>query len=486
MAPYACQRPHMFIHSLTIKNLKRLHDLTLDFTNSDGSTRMWTVLIGENGTGKTSILQAIALAAAGQLRVNDLAGNSVVHMLDRRQKESLQIEARFGLSPSLAKRSKAKTPRAPMTTDVTLTSKVTLNPKETSLRATSQYDEALIQGDDDPLDTARAKESPGWFVIGFGVRRSLPMAGRIPDLARPSVDRMKSLFDVDHALTSTSFLSHFGSGTKKARAYSNVLKSAIINTGVLPTDLADLELRGQGGVSRAADLLERERFQQKLGTLDVKIPAIALAHGYQSTIAWIADLVGHILLESNNNNIDPKHFQGLVLIDEIDLYLHPTWQSQLIPALRKTFPRLQFVATTHSPVVLGALEPDEVVRLEADSHTGHVRRITPDADTGIWDPVDKPADLHTQPDPRLMTATELYRDYFGVDRLTLNPQGENLRIYTSLATHPDRNEYQEQEMLRLREKLVDAGMTDLVTPTIRKNQPAAAKIPRKAARKTVR
>jgi hypothetical protein len=278
---------------------------------------------------------------------------------------------------------------------------------------------------------------------------------------------MKSLFDADHALTSTSFLTHFGTGSRKARAYSTVLKSAIINTGVLPTDLSDLELRGQGGVSRAADLLERERFQQKLGELNVKIPAIALAHGYQSTIAWIADLVGHILLESESNDVDPKDFQGLVLIDEIDLYLlHPKWQSQLIPALRTTFPRLQFVATTHSPVVLGALDPDEVVRLEADPQTGHVRRITLDADTGEWDPADKSADdLHTQPDPRMMTATELYRDYFGVDRLTLNPNGEALRSYTSLATSLTRNDYQEQRMAELRALLMKAGINDLIEPT---------------------
>lgn len=458
----------MYIRSLSIKNLKRLHDLTLPFTHADGSPRMWTVLIGENGTGKTSILQAIALAAAGQLRVNDLVGDSFVHLVDRRQTEALEISASFSFTRSNLKQAARLHPQhpRPVPTDLSLESRVSLERDEFSLRARAWYGDmppSLEAERKDPLDDARSKGLPHWFVIGFGVRRNLPLAGSLPALARPSVDRMKSLFDSEHALTSTSFLSHFAEG--KAREYSAALRSAIIDTGVLPKDLADLELRGRGGVVKASDLIDRERFQQKLGAANVKVPATALAHGYQSTIAWIADLVGHILLESDESGVAPRDFEGLVLIDEIDLYLHPKWQAQLIPALRKTFPKLQFVATTHSPVVLGSLLPEEVVRLEADTQTGHVQRITPDAETGEWDPVDKPEDLDTQPDPRMMTATEMYRDYFGMDRLTLNPLGEELRAFTALATHPHRNEHQQQDMVRLLALLKDAAISDLPVPT---------------------
>lgn len=470
----------MYIRSLSIKNLKRLHDLTLSFEHADGSPRMWTVLIGENGTGKTSILQAIALAAAGQLRVNDLVGNSFVHLVDRRQTEALQIDASFSFTPSNLERRQQLHPLHPdpLPAELQLQSSVSLEREETSLRAHAWYSDnpsGALAGGRDPLDNARSKETPRWFVIGYGVRRNLPLAGRIPDLARPSVDRMKSLFDSEHALTSTSFLSHFVES--KALEYSAALKSAIIDTDVLPTDLANLELRGQGGVAKASDLIERERFHQTLGTTNVKVPAIALAHGYQSTIAWIADLVGHILLESDESGVTPKDFEGLVLIDEIDLYLHPKWQAQLIPALRKTFPKLQFVATTHSPVVLGSLVPDEVVRLKADDRSGHVQRITPDADTGEWDPVDKPADLDTQPDPRMMTATEMYRDYFGLDRLTLNPLGEELRAYTALANHPSRNDHQQQTMQALRKKLTKAAIVDLEKP-VPQPKVQTAKVPK--------
>ncbi|NMX59072.1 AAA family ATPase [Pseudomonas sp. WS 5146] len=457
----------MYIRSLHVKNLKRLKDLTLNFTQANGEPRMWTVLIGENGTGKTSILQAIALAAAGSLRVNDLAGSSITHLLDRRDKSTLEINADFKFTPTSINAKYHPDLKAMPFYGMGLKSSVILKPKETSLRASDKYDLDSAQDIVNPLDTARATEAPSWFVIGYGVQRTLPEAGGMPDLARASVDRMKSLFDSRASLTSTSFLSHFGDRQKKALAYSRILKSTIIDTGILPLDIENLEMRGQGGVKRASDLIERNRFHQKMGEKTFQVPAIALAHGYQSTIAWIADLVGHILLESPNSDLEPEEFEGLVLIDEIDLYLHPKWQCQLIPALRKTFPKLQFVVTTHSPVVLATLSPEEVVRVQADPATGDVHQITPDSVTGEWDEVEGEADLHTQPDPRAMTGTEMYTEYFGIDRLTLNINGEKIRQYTALASNPFRNDHQNAVMLALRAELETDNVLDLISPVAR-------------------
>ena len=58
-----------------------------------------------------------------------------------------------------------------------------------------------------------------------------------------------------------------------------------------------------------------------------------------------------------------KETPGLVLIDEIDLHLHPKWQRQIVPALKKIFPKIQFFATTHSPQVIGECKPEEIVLL---------------------------------------------------------------------------------------------------------------------------
>ena len=50
-----------------------------------------------------------------------------------------------------------------------------------------------------------------------------------------------------------------------------------------------------------------------------------------------------------------KSVPGIVLIDEIDLHLHPTWQQQIVPSMRRAFPHVQFITTTHSPQVLSTV-----------------------------------------------------------------------------------------------------------------------------------
>lgn len=62
---------------------------------------------------------------------------------------------------------------------------------------------------------------------------------------------------------------------------------------------------------------------------------------------------------------------GIVLIDELDLHLHPKWQRRIIHDLRRTFPKVQFICTTHSPQLIGQAKPDEIILLDAQSsHPG--------------------------------------------------------------------------------------------------------------------
>ena len=95
----------MFLRDLHIQNLKLLRDFRLSFEDVAGEPRMWTVLIGENGTAKSSILQAIAMASAGRLLVNSLAKPVIGQLYDRRRLEDdsdepMRITARFAAQPS--------------------------------------------------------------------------------------------------------------------------------------------------------------------------------------------------------------------------------------------------------------------------------------------------------------------------------------------------------------------------------------------------
>lgn len=77
-----------------------------------------------------------------------------------------------------------------------------------------------------------------------------------------------------------------------------------------------------------------------------------LSDGEKCTLALIGDLARRMAL-ANQNLDNPLEGNGIVLIDEIELHMHPTWQRMILPVLKKTFPNIQFLITTHSPQVLG-------------------------------------------------------------------------------------------------------------------------------------
>ena len=77
----------------------------------------------------------------------------------------------------------------------------------------------------------------------------------------------------------------------------------------------------------------------------------ALSDGLK-LMAWVGDLVTR-LSQAFPNAENPLEQEGIVLIDEIDIHLHPTWQRQILSQLRRTFPKIQFIVTTHSPLVAG-------------------------------------------------------------------------------------------------------------------------------------
>jgi len=80
-------------------------------------------------------------------------------------------------------------------------------------------------------------------------------------------------------------------------------------------------------------------------TLDI------LSEGYRSTIIWTCDLVQRLSV-SQPDVKSIQDFSGIVLIDEIDLHLHPKWQYQIVRKIRRWFPKIQFIMTTHSPIVI--------------------------------------------------------------------------------------------------------------------------------------
>ncbi len=89
-----------------------------------------------------------------------------------------------------------------------------------------------------------------------------------------------------------------------------------------------------------------------------------LSDGEKCLLAMVGDLARRLAI-ANPSLPDPLQGSGVVLIDEIELHLHPKWQREIIPALTRTFPNCQFIVTTHSPQVISDVQPDSIYILEA-------------------------------------------------------------------------------------------------------------------------
>jgi len=108
------------------------------------------------------------------------------------------------------------------------------------------------------------------------------------------------------------------------------------------------------------------------------LPISMLSDGVRAMISLVADLALRcVRLNSHLRERAPRESTGIVLIDEVDLHLHPTWQQQVIQSLRNAFPGLQFIVSSHSPQVLSTVKRDNI-RVVFKNSEGHWQAQSPD------------------------------------------------------------------------------------------------------------
>ncbi len=96
---------------------------------------------------------------------------------------------------------------------------------------------------------------------------------------------------------------------------------------------------------------------------DMPVPFQSLSDGYRAFIGWVADLLHHVCTGTPRGK-KLVESRGIVLVDEIDLHLHPRWQMDVIKTVAKALPKMQFVFTSHSPLVAGSLEWMNIITLK--------------------------------------------------------------------------------------------------------------------------
>lgn len=106
-------------------------------------------------------------------------------------------------------------------------------------------------------------------------------------------------------------------------------------------------------------------FEIVLKRKDSEIYFEMLSDGYKSCIFIILGIIQEI--EYRYPSIEARDFDGIIMIDEIDIHLHPQWQAKLVNVLKETFPKVQIIATTHSPSVLQNAQKEEIIPLYRDA-----------------------------------------------------------------------------------------------------------------------
>ena len=117
--------------------------------------------------------------------------------------------------------------------------------------------------------------------------------------------------------------------------------------------------------------IENDQVSVRFETIDGDMRFDELGFGYQTTLTWLADFCKR-MFELYPDAENPLHEEAVVLVDEIDLHLHPKWQRDLVPTLSKIFPNVQFIVTTHSPHVLQSMEDVNLYVLRRNAESGEI------------------------------------------------------------------------------------------------------------------
>ena len=133
-----------------------------------------------------------------------------------------------------------------------------------------------------------------------------------------------------------------------------------------------------------------------------------LSSGFKSTISIVFGIIKEIEMRFKTPYMIAQDFDGIILIDEIELHLHPEWQGQICSVLKEVFPKAQFFISTHSPHVVQTALKDEVIALERRNNEV-VRRELPTSEYGYqgWTIEEILEDVMGMPDLRTQKYNEV-------------------------------------------------------------------------------
>jgi predicted ATPase len=293
-----------------------------------------TLLLGDNGSGKTTVLRAIAAAAFGPAAKDLLRDSSLV----RFGETTGRILANLRLHPQ----DQAQNDR--IESDLEL--------QRRGERLEVQIGSPLFEQDWGPIYES---ENDAFFVVGYGATRrvevleSYDAGARAKSKAKRDL-RVWSLFEDSFSLIP---LASWVPRLQKDDPGRHKEIKQLLNRLLAPG-----HYRFGGKQNKQGDYVFHRG--------DTPIPFQSLSDGYRAFVGWVADLLFHLSYGCPPGKALAEN-RGIVLVDEIDLHLHPKWQMKVIATVAKALPKMQFIFTSHSPLVAGSLEWMNIITLKTSN-----------------------------------------------------------------------------------------------------------------------
>ena len=348
----------MYLKKVHIQNIRSLSDLTwqVDENNAAG----WHVILGNNGAGKSTLVRSIALALIGPSEAQALRQDWNDWLSTK------QTEGHIDLSLMWHEGYDIFTKRGRRKTNDFLPVGLKLLRESEAGTGIAKEDGSNVRllKDAHQFDPNRNVwgGGGGWFCVSYGPFRRF--TGGDKDYERifftnPRIARHLSVFDESVALTeSLRWLQDLQ--FKKLEETSEGLFLDAIKVFVNQPGFLPYQARLEAVTSRGVEFVDGNGCQLSIQNL---------SDGYRSILSMTFELLRqlqntyraeYIFDDSDPTKVDVP---GVVIIDEVDAHLHPTWQRRIGVWFRTHFPNIQFIVTTHSPLVCQAAEHGTVYKL---------------------------------------------------------------------------------------------------------------------------
>lgn len=311
------------------------------------------LLIGDNGMGKTSVLNALTVALSVMLSGSKGIGTPQIHQEDIHIHTSRQGSASLAISYQ---------------TPIEI---------ECTLEMVGHHHWKITRNDE--LGSTRIKVS-GTEIKNIFRKMLNDTKSTLPLLSLQSASRTWQIKRSDFGNAAKEML-----GDRRC-GYVGCLSQAMDTKSILKWCL-DMELES---FQKEGPVKEYELFKSTVATFMYHMnelpempkiyyekkqktivysengkdfPIRYLSAGYQSLLWMVMDLAYRIAM-LNPNAESMEVLPGIVLIDELDMHLHPKWQWMIVKALEKTFPNVQFIVATHSPIVISSCKTEKLIRIQ--------------------------------------------------------------------------------------------------------------------------